>query len=116
MSTSLTLLPKLSESFWFCHDILRLDDDSDLFREILLIKPSTVPEPVSCHMATRPDGERGYGEVTEDSYGDPLGWVSAGALVQLRRNPAIAGSDRNRAALAYLAELPPTWPIVLYWH
>jgi hypothetical protein len=53
-------------------------------------------------------------ERTDDQYGKPLKWCWAGELaaVPLPENT----SPWNRAAWAYLAELPAETPVVLWWH
>lgn len=39
-----------------------------------------------------------------------------GDLVTLRDSEEVQDNAKNRAIWAYLAETPPDWPIVLYWH
>ena len=53
--------------------------------------------------------------LNEDVFGPPLHSVAASDLVALRSHDDVQSSGKNRAAWAYLAELPPDFRVVLYW-
>lgn len=58
-------------------------------------------------------GDNGRREVDSDALGQPFTFVTARQLRVLR----VEGSSPwNRALKALLSALPPTTPIVLYWH
>jgi hypothetical protein len=84
--------------------------------ELLEALPSRdVPRGFSCRLARNEEGERAYGEVTEDDFGEPLKWVRAGDLAKLAGHPQVTAAPRNRAALAYVTALPTDWAVVLFW-
>lgn len=53
--------------------------------------------------------------VAADPYGDPLRWAEAGMLARLAGHWSVAAHSRNRAAFAYLAALPPSHPVILFF-
>lgn len=57
-------------------------------------------------------GDEGLEERTEDPYGDPLTYMTAGELLQVE-SPQ---NDLGRCAWAYLAALPRGTPVILWWH
>ena len=72
-------------------------------------------EPLLTHLALDEAGNMEWGSVECDAYDGPLHYVRAADLVALREHPSIKDDFKNRAIWAYLAELPPDWPVVLYW-
>ena len=55
-------------------------------------------------------------KMSRDEYDAPLCHVSCGDLLTLRFHEGVQDNPENRAAWAYLAELPPNARIVLYWY
>ncbi len=43
-------------------------------------------------------------------------YATAGDLLKLSEHSAVLDNWQNKAVWAYLANMPATWPIVLYWH
>jgi len=59
---------------------------------------------------------QGYGSLSETPYGDPLKWTTVEQILSLRNHKEVQNHSKSRAAFAYLAELPATWRVILYWH
>lgn len=57
-----------------------------------------------------------YGITIKTPYGERLKYVQARHLAALAESEEVQSSPLNRAAWAYLKELPPDWRIALYWH
>lgn len=76
---------------------------------------------ISCGEAYVPDGEyegeRCYGEVTEDEYGKKLRMLTAKQLNEFftEHYAQIVADERPRAAFAYVNALPPERYVLLYW-
>lgn len=73
-----------------------------------------------CFLAT-PKGDKDgagehYGVATETPYGDPICWVHAKRLKSLARRKEVTTSRFNKAAWAYVCELPDDTRIGLYFH
>ncbi|XXX79227.1 hypothetical protein WMF30_10675 [Sorangium sp. So ce134] len=123
MSLSLHLLPYATNSDRDAraNDLLQVELDwgaerRDLPDLLEALPARDVPRHFRCRLARTDDGEHAvFGEVTEDSYGGPLRWVRAGDLAELAGHPQVTAAPRNRAAFAYVAALPPDWPVVLFW-
>ncbi len=71
---------------------------------------------ISTEPAAVVDQVRCYGLTTEDAFGQPLRWVFADALAELRLLEDVSTVAHNRAVWAYLGALPPDARVVLYWH
>jgi len=75
----------------------------------------------SCHEAVIPDGEcegeRCYGDVTEDDGGQKLRMLTAKQLTEFftEHYAQIVADERPRAAFAYVNALPPERYVLLYW-
>ena len=54
-------------------------------------------------------------KITSDGYDTPLCHVSCADLLSLREHEGVQDNPENRAAWAYLAELPGDARIILYW-
>lgn len=116
MGVDLTLLPLLNKDFWASHQVVQLERRRELWDPIIELPQRDVPKPLSCYLALLPNGERGYGVLTEDPYGGSLKWTTPEDLLKLRNREEVQDNWQNRAVWAWLAELPLDWPIVLYWH
>lgn len=115
MGVDLKLLPLIEKDYWAAHDILRLMRRHKLWTKIEALPQQAISGILACHEATTPDGERGYGDIAEDAYGTQLKWTTAADLLTLRDDEAVQDNWQNRAVWAYLAAMPATWKIVLYW-
>lgn len=116
MGVDLTLMPLLSPDFWCAHDLLRLERRGELWPAIDGLPQKEIPKPIGCYVATSKDGETAYGDRDETPYGDKMKWTTAADLLTLKDHEAVQDNWMNRAVWSYLAAMPPTWPIVLYWH
>lgn len=94
---------------------IRLERRSELFAEIQRLG-QPMDAPVWCHHARRPDGEKEYGLLAKDPYGDPLAMVRVRDLLPLAEHDEVQDAFLNRAAWAWLAAMPPDAPLVLYWN
>lgn len=116
MGVDLTFLPLLNKDFWAAHTMLDVERRSALWPAIEALKSIDVPKPVSCFLAYGEDGEKRYGDIETDPYGDRLKWVTAGQLLTLADREEVQDNWKNRAAWAYMAQMHPDWQIILYWH
>jgi len=112
MGIDLKLLPLLGLDHWAALDILQLERRHELWPEILALPSAVINEPLSCYETE----DACYGEVETSAYGEPLRWVRAAQLCDLKQHKGVQDNWRNRAVWAYLACMPAARPIVLYWH
>lgn len=124
MGVDLTLLIPPYENlgdFMTCGSELEIARNGTIFDSISDLQSFPVlPYKFHCyHGDPDTDGERRYGQLTEDPYGDAPRYVKAGALAN-RLGRMIHDDPEThrltRAAAKYLAELSEEWPVVLYWH
>ncbi len=99
----------------FAHTMIELERRSDLWEPIGDVE-SEKAYPLSSYVARDADGESCYGRIEKDCYGADIRWVEAGALAKLHDNANVTNNPTNRAAWAFLRELPPDTMIALYWH
>lgn len=116
MGVDLKLLPLLGMDFWASHDILRLERRRELWPAIDNLPQKDIPKPLSCHEARTKEGECCYGDQDTSPYGEGLKWTTAKALLTLKDHESVQDNWMNRAVWKYLEQMPPDWPIVLYWH
>lgn len=99
-----------------------LDRDSRLFGDIESLEAKRgepVPEDFAAFLCQDEKYEEPhYGSTQETPYGQALLAVRAANLAGLLRRHAGSplGSGKNRAAAAYIAALPITQRVALYWH
>lgn len=98
MGIDLYLLPvdgDHSPSVFYAHQLLNLHRNAIIhdIREIAEEHALDIPEPISCYLARQPNGEHGYGEATEDPYGDKLQYVLAKHLKPLAKKVGILYDD-----------------------
>ena len=103
MGIDLTLLPFECS---YAHVVLPVDRDRELFVRISRIPTKRIGS-ISSYLAYDEDGERCYGELDTDPYGNPLRWVQACCLKKCKI-PGPVG--------AYLEELNDEHRVVLFWH
>jgi len=106
MGVDLTLLPLAADRIWMSHDIIRVGRRRELWGLVAQLPQKPIPEPLYCF-----DGPH-----EESPYGERLTYTTAADLLTLKEHDAVTGSWTNRAVWAYLAQMPPDWPIVLYWN
>ena len=116
MGVDLTLLPLFSPRTWFSHDLIRLERRRDLWPQIVELRQHEIPEKLGCYLAHDAQGETCYGDIDQDCYGDTLKWTTPSELLKLKDHHEVKDNWQNQAVWAYLAHMPPDWPIVLYWH
>ncbi len=121
MGTDLTLATRryATLDYWLAHNRISLDRDYHLFEQIENIGRNTgaqqvcKPHPLipSVRVDWYKDG--GVEEITEDAYGAPLTYLTAGELVLVNTQEA---SEWNQAVFAFFRALPPEIQVLLYWH
>jgi hypothetical protein len=116
MGVDLTLMPMLGRDGFAAHDLIRLERRRDLWTEIMALPAEPLTKPLNCLVARLPNGESGYGRLETDPYGERVHTVKAGDLAKLADNENVTDNWVNRAAWGYLAQMPPDWPVALYWH
>lgn len=103
----------------FAHTILCCERRRDLFELILELdgrEGQNVPTGFNTFLSFDEALEKScYGETLETPYGERLHWVEARFLAVLASHADVLDNHLNRAVWAYLKELPPAWPVALYW-
>lgn len=105
------------ETWGYSHTIIDCDANYPLFQAIEALEKtegSAVPKSFTTFLGRQEDGEHGYGETHETPYGKELRAVRVKALLPFFKKAH--KSHKNRAAWAYLTQLPPEMRIALYWH
>ncbi len=123
MSVDLRLLPLDCEgTVSYAHTVLDLTCRRDWFEFLDALTDSRngsdAPDNFSTWTAphhTDECEESGYGCATEDRYGRRLRCLRASAIVASTTGFP-QDHPKNKAALAYLAALPPDTKVVLDWH
>jgi hypothetical protein len=116
MGVDLQLLPLLQPNYWAAHDLIRVGQDTDLFKQIEALPQLGILAPVACYLARNKEDETVYGEIENSPYGLRLTFTRAADLLTLKDHEAVRTLWRNRAVWAYLEQMPADWPIILYWH
>ena len=116
MGVDLALLPALDRGCTAAHDIINLERRSDFWASVHDLDSVLLADGVYCYLARANDGDdRGYGLALYDDNDLPLLYVTARDMLSLAEHEGVTDNWRNRAAWAYLACLPPDWPVVLFW-
>lgn len=116
MGVDLQMLPLMSKDYWAAGEIIRIEQDYDLFELIETLSPLPIPKgSMRGHLSSGGRGDTCYGEMTTDPYGRPLTFVLAGHLKSLRDRAEVQTSWKNRAVWNLISEYPDDWPFVLYW-
>lgn len=117
MGVDLRLLPLMSKSTWLSHEIYSLERRRELWEDIFKLPQKPVPKPLGCFLATDPKtGETCYGDIETTPYGERITYTTASDLLTLKDHEAVTDNWRNKSIWAALAEMPPDWPIALFWH
>lgn len=119
MPLALTLLPQYELNANYAQDVLRLEEDEDLFEKIIEMEQShgrQIAAPFESHMGSGSViGPSVYGPTKKSFYGDLIKEVTALDLKLIMR-PHRAANWRNNAAIAYVMQMPNELTIWLYWH
>lgn len=121
MGLDLTLMPFYANdpTCSLAHTMIDCERRRDLFDAILPIEEKRgrdVPADFRTFRSREDDQDSHYGLTIETPYGERLKYVRAIDLMPLASHEGVTDNPLNRAAWAYLKELPGTWPIALYWH
>lgn len=102
-----------AKPFHYCATRLDLSRDYDLLEALEPVAKSLVAEELGDVWAYAADEYKPLS--SEDAYGNPVKFSTAGEMCAAV-NGFHQSSDSNRAAFAYLRELPAPTPIVLDFH
>src|SRR5438045_3603877 len=104
MSVDLSLLPFECDepNISYSQTVLACGRRPGLWKAILKLPAEPVPDGFNSYMA-QVHGTRGYGRTTETPYGEPLLFVRAKALAELRNKEDVQKDWINSAVWAYLA-------------
>ncbi|MCK9569110.1 hypothetical protein M0R72_09225 [Candidatus Pacearchaeota archaeon] len=91
------------------YDRLQIDRDSELFDLVKQLPTLSIPDPVDFNWYE----QDGIEKRATDEYGFPLTYCNAG---QFRKIDASKQEGWNHAVLMFLQALPPSTPVVLWWH
>lgn len=118
MGLDLRLLPVDHDggNWGFSHTILNCANAGAIHDIVRSLPETDPPDDFTTYLAHMPNGDHGYGKTTETPYGEPLRCLRVHQLLTLRDDPIITASEQNRATWAYLAELPSTMKVALFWH
>jgi hypothetical protein len=117
MGVDLALLPLLVPGTWISHNIIQVHRRSELFEKIESKLPQhDIPNPLTCFLARGEGGDPCYGEMETTPYGLRLKWTTAADLLTLNNHEGVQDNWINKGIWSYVAHMPETWPIVLYWH
>lgn len=107
MGLDLTLLPIDSEEAFFSHQVIGVAQCADAFQRIDSLSPQLLEKSIRSYLAFIGDGVVGYGDLSEDRYGEPLKWLFA---EQLR------GCDLGGTTHSFVNAMPDRARVVLFWH
>ena len=116
MGVDLTLMPLLSDAWWGSHDIWSVNRRRELWDAIDELEVHPVPGKFTGFMSSDDDGEYKYGEILADRYGEKLTYIDAGELAKLKDHEAVQDNWKNKGFWELISLMPPTYPIVLFWH
>jgi hypothetical protein len=123
MGVDLALLPVegLLSGLPCAFSVLELTRCRELWDAINVVKNRPVGPTLRCYVATLENGERGWGNLEEDAYGNEIRYAKAGELAKAIDGFNEVARDHgsytsNAPAAAYLRELPKDAPVALYWH
>jgi hypothetical protein len=117
MGVDLTLMPLLGKSVWCAHEMLGLERRRELWDKVAELPQQQIPNAVCCYVARdKTSGQPRYGDAEITPHGDKITYTTAADLLTLKDDESIQDNWKNKAIWAYLAQMPPDWPIVLWWH
>lgn len=98
--------------------VLRLERARKLFKDISEFseaKGVVVPGTFCSYFKNMNSAEPKWGKTLVDIYGRPIKTLTAGELMGFAGHPDVTDSFHNRAAWAYLSQLPPEVRVALWW-
>ena len=121
MGVDLALLPFYSPrmddgDFCFSRVVIALKWRKNLWAEILEIEDSAglnVPDDFISFLSCE---DTHYGKTPETPYGDNLKYVFARDLKNLASHEGVLDNYKNRAAWAYLEQVPDELKVALFWY
>ena len=121
ISLKLMIVENAGANFAFVRTCLQIEEVKEFYDNLInlsILKGKSVPDEFNCGEARdATDKMTIYGNVQEDSYGDPLKTLTVAQLLKFAEdNPAILSNFDARAAWAYLAVIKPETRVALYWH
>lgn len=124
MGVDLKLLPLYHKTASFSTQVIMLERNYALFNAIeTKVKEvgKGLVNPISAYVAYDEQGNTCYGELTYDAFGKRLTYLLAKDLKQVFLGFEFAENSEsdsweNRAAKAFVNELPNDLPVYLYWH
>jgi hypothetical protein len=121
MSLDLTLIPIEHDDprFSYGHTMLCIDVGGFWHDALRGVTREPVPSNFNTFRSRSRGGESKYGNTQDTPYGEPLKCVRVEALLRAMSKHYTepnSGTDRDRAALAYLSCLPPFSRVALFWH
>ena len=124
MGADLTLLPfyspRMNDDSCFSHDVVDLERRKNLWTQIQEIEGEAgfnVPDDFFSFLG-RDDICKGthYGKTTKTPSGSHLKYVFAKDLKKLATHEGVLDNYKNRAAWAYLEQVPDELKVALFWH
>jgi hypothetical protein len=117
MGIDLTLLPFYSETAEFSHTVLNLGRHYKLHEKINELNMLDVSEEFTSYVSRDDQWEdTHYGLTLKDPYGNRVKYTTIKELLKVKDFVDKSDSYRNRAAWAYLKELPENIKVALFWH
>lgn len=116
MGLDLTLLPYHNEYIDFSNTVLDLHKNSELQDKIETLPMLDVSNEFYSHMSRDEKHESHFGLTIEDNYGDRVKYTTVKELLKIKDFVDSQESFKNKAAWAYLNELPSNTKVALYWH
>jgi hypothetical protein len=109
----LRLLPFDSETT--SRTVLSIERRDDLFTVLAALLGRDVPDSFQSYVAEQKEEGSHLGLTIETPYGLPVKYVLAKALKALSDHPDVVDCWENRAAWAFIQELPDRWKVALFW-
>lgn len=112
MGMDLAVLPNryyLFEGLNDGYNRLVIERDYELFKAIQKL-PS---QPLKQNQDVSYYGDEEIEDILVDAYGNQLHWIAAS---EFRKIAVVDLTSWNVAIMAFLQNLPPDMPVVLYWH
>ncbi len=116
MSVDLMLLPRYLGGSGLT--VIELKGSNFLWREINKLPCHLVTDPIKSPLGVFEEDIANweFRTLVVDGYDKALTWVFAKDLITLHHEALNEDGCADRAAWAYLAELPPETKVVLYWY
>lgn len=113
MGKDLRMLP--FDSGTTSRTVLYVERRDDLFTMLAALPGRDVSDAFQSYVAEPKEEGSRLGPTTETPYGLPVKYVLASALKTLTSHPDVVDCWENRAAWAFIQELPDRWKVALFW-